>query len=226
MKKSGLLISMLAIAVLGFSQEKKVRFGIHGGANIANINSKITYSNYGTSYTSKLPFSYITGFIGGVHAEIYLSNNFYLQPELSYSQLGAKNESLNPDTTASSGKLEVKSILHYMVLPILIKYKLPETGASIFIGPQYGYLVGVTNKINSSKINEKDKSNYKSDISGIFGAEYYFPTGLGISARYQLGITNIQRPEYVDVSNLPQGIVAKSISVRNTAFTFTIGYRF
>lgn len=226
MKKFILLITMLTITVLGFSQQKKVRFGIHGGINIANINSKFTYSNFGTSYTTDLPFSSIIGLTGGVHAEIHLGNNFYLQPELSYSQLGAKNVSSNSDTTISSQQLELKSILHYMVLPVLVKYKLAKTGASIFVGPQYGYLLGVTNKINSTTINEEDNSNYKSDISGIFGAEYYFPIRIGISARYQLGITNIQKPEYFDTSTLPQGVVANSISVRNSAFTFTIGYRF
>jgi hypothetical protein len=226
MKKFRLLIPMFAIAVAGFSQEKKARFGVHAGANISSVNSKITYSNLGTSYSTELPFSSITGFVGGVHAEVYLGNHFYLQPELAYSQLGAKAVSLISDTTTPSGKLEVKSILHYVVLPVLVKYRLPKTGASIFIGPQYGYLLSTTNKINNTTINEEDKSNYKSDLSGIVGAEYYFPAGLGISARYQLGITTIQKPEYVDISDLPFGVVAKSISVRNSAFTFTIGYRF
>jgi hypothetical protein len=226
MKKSGLLIIMLAIAVVGFSQEKKVRFGIHAGANISTIHSDFTYSSGGTTFTTKLPFKSIIGFTGGVHAEVYLVKNFYLQPELSYSQLGAKNVSSIRDSTSSSGRLELKGILHYVVLPVLVKYKFSNTGASVFVGPQVGYLIGTTNKINNTTINEKDNSNYKSDFSGIFGAEYYLPLGLGVSARYQLGLSNLQRPEYIDVNNLPPGVVPKSISTGNNAFTFTVGYRF
>jgi hypothetical protein len=225
MKQPVLLATLLGIAAIGFSQDKKLKFGIHGGINVAKIHSEFTYSNNGSSYTSKLPSNSIIGLIGGVHAEVNLGKNFYLQPELSYSQLGAKNATQSADSTLLN-RLELKSVLHYLVLPVLVKYKLPKTGASIFIGPQYGYLLGVTNTINSTTINDKDNSNYKSDISGIVGAEYFFPIGLGISARYQLGITNIQKPEYVNLSNLPQGVVAQSISVRNSAFSFTIGYRF
>lgn len=226
MKGSVLLVTLLLIAGVCFSQEKMVLFGVHGGINIANINSKFTYSNWGTSYTTDLPFSSITGLTGGVHVEIHLGNHFYLQPALSYSQLGAKSVSSYLDSTSSSGKLELKSVLHYITVPVLLKYKFWGTSASLFVGPQYGYLVGVTNRINSTTINEKDESNYKSDIAGVFGAEYYLPMGFGISARYQLGISNIQKPEYFDTGTLPQDVVAKSFSVRNCAFTFTIGYRF
>lgn len=226
MRKFALLIIMLAMAVIGFSQKEKVKFGIQAGVNIAGINSKITYASFGSSYTSKLPFDNIIGITGGVQAEKHVTKHFYLQPELSYSQLGAKNVYPNADTTTSSGDLTVKSTLHYLVLPVLVKYKLGNTGAGIYAGPQFGYLLATTNKINSTTINEKDNSNYKTDLSGIFGAEYYLQTGLGISARYQLGILNIQKSNYIDLSNFPQEATPRSIYVRNNAVTITIGYRF
>ncbi len=226
MKKFGLVLTMLAIAGIGFSQKEKVKFGMQAGVNIASLHSKITYASFGTSYSTKIPFDNIVGITGGVQAEIHLAKQFYLQPELSYSQLGAKSVYPNADSTTSSGDLTVKGILHYLVLPVLVKYKLSNTGASIFLGPQVCYLLGVTNKINSTTINEKDNSNYKTDLAAIFGAEYYLPMGLGISARYQLGFQNIQNPDYVDLNSFPTDVAPKSIFVRNNALTVTIGYRF
>lgn len=225
MKKFGLLLTLLAMAVVSFSQKQKARFGLQAGINIASLHSKINYASFGTSYSTKIPFDNIVGITGGVHAEIHLAKQFYLQPELSYSQLGAKNV-YPTDSTASSDKLTVKSILHYIVLPVLVKYKFANTDAAVYVGPQFGYLLGTTNKINSTTINEKDNSNYKTDLAAIFGAEYYLPMGLGISARYQLGFQNIQNPDYVDLNSFPTDVAPKSIFVRNNALTVIIGYRF
>lgn len=226
MKKTTLLLSMFAIAVLGFSQEKTIRFGIQIGGNISNIESRFTYASSGITYSTKLPSNSISGITAGVQAEIPLLKDFYLQPELSYIQLGAKNVYEFSTWDSTIGKLELKGILHYVSLPVLVKYKIPKTGAGIFAGPQFSYLAGVTNKINETTIKGKGESNYKTDFAAIFGAEYYLPIGLGASARYQLGISNIQKPEYFNMNSLPRGVTGKTISVRNTAFSFAVGYRF
>lgn len=226
MKKALLLFSMISSTVLGFSQDKPVRFGIKAGMNISNIKSTFRYQSFGTNYSTDLPFKSIVGLNAGVQTEIPLFTNFFLQPELSYSSMGAKEVYPIYDTTAPNNEIVLKSILHYVVVPVLVKYKIPKTGIGIFLGPQVGYLVGVTNSISNTTINEKDESNYKADFSVVFGAEYYLPAGFGISARYQLGISNIQKPEYIDFSDYPSNISPKSISVRNNAFNFTVGYRF
>lgn len=226
MKKALFVVSMLTTTVLGFSQDKTLRFGVTGGMNVSNIKSTFRYMSFGTNYSTDLPFKSIIGINAGIQAEIPLFNNFFLQPELSYSSMGAKDVYPIYDTTAATNEIVFKSVLHYAVVPVLIKYKIPKTGVGIFLGPQVGYLIGVTNSVSKTTIDEKDESNYKGDFSALFGAEYFLPMGLGVSARYQLGISNIQKPEYIDFSNYPPNISPKSISVRNSAFSFTVGYRF
>ena len=226
MKRSLLLVGTLVISVLCFSQKKRVEFGIQAGANYSTVRSTLEYTSFGEMYTTKSTLEYLPGFTGGVHAQIHLANHLYLQPEISYSQLGAKQSYLNYDSVQPTNDLTLKSILHYIVLPVLVKYQFGKTGAAVYAGPQVGYLLATTNKINNTTVNEEDNSNFKADFSSIFGAEYYFPLGLGISARYQLGFANIQKAEYVDLNSFPPDVAPKSISIRNNAFTVTIGYRF
>ncbi|WP_153799693.1 porin family protein [Foetidibacter luteolus] len=209
-------VLMLAFTALIGQQNGKIKFGAHAGINIANIVSKL--NNTGFSYSQ----SAIVGFNAGVSAEIHIANGFYLQPEPSFSQLGAKiypipfsyySQYLG---SGDSGNVTVKSVLNYITLPVLIKYKLQGTGLGFFIGGQYGVLVRATDKVsNSSKsilVNSKDDYN-SGDFAGLIGAEYYLPLGIGLSAKYQHGFSNIQK-----------GSEAIG-TVKNRAFSIAISYR-
>jgi hypothetical protein len=59
-----------------------------------------------------------------------------------------------------------------------------------------------------------DKKNYTDgNFGGIVGAEYYLPMGLGFSARYMAGISNI-------ISEARQGE-----SMHTNVFSFSIAYK-
>lgn len=207
MKKISMIICLLAISTALFAQEQ-VTWGIHAGVNVANVTEK--GNGVSASWSSKV------GFIGGIDVQLPIAPSFLIQPELNFSQLGAK-------INVSDGTDYVKeSITHnYLSVPILFKYKVQNTGLGIFAGPQYSYLLSAKGSgstsvdVDESDLNGSSTDGYnRSEFSGVFGAEYYFPCNFGISARYQVGFTNIAKD------------AEDGTSVKNHGFTFTVGYRF
>ena len=109
--------------------------------------------------------------LGGL-AHIHLSKEFAIQPELMYSGQGAN---------FSGGDIK----LSYINLPVIAQYMFGE-GFRIQTGPQFGLLTGA--KVGNSEA--KDSFN-GFDLSWSFGAGWLSPSGLGIDARYNLGLTDI-----------------------------------
>ena len=181
-----------------FAQEETttpgVRFGLKAGINIANLSIK---PNDAENQASSL-----ISITGGVFATIPGGPGFAVQPELNYSGLGAKEKS-------SGGKV----LLNYLTLPVLLKYSFESSGFGAYLGPQIGYLLSAKAKVGGLSIDAKDQIK-KTDVAGIIGVEYFLPVGVGLSARYQLGFTNIAKE------------TAAGESEKNKAITFTIGYRF
>lgn len=190
----------LAITVVAFSavttQAQTTSFGLKGGMTSANITEK--FESVSVSLSSKI------GFYAGAFADIGVSENFGIQPELFYSLLGAKLKGTDGDPDASLD-------LGYINLPVLAKYK--KDGFSAFLGPQIGYLLSAKSKSGSDTEDEKDQLK-STDFSGVIGVGYTLTNGFGFDARYQLGFTNISK----DATD--QG------SVKNSAFMIGIHYVF
>lgn len=195
--KTLLLVLLVITSATLFAQTEPtrgVRFGVKAGINIANLTIK--------SEDLEGSPGPLLGIAGGVFATIPGGAGFSVQPELQYLGLGAKEKGT-----------EAKIMLNYLALPILAKYSLEDAGFAAYIGPQISYLLSAKTKVGG--VSEDTKSDTKStDVSGIIGVEYFLPAGLGLSARYQLGLTNIAK-----------GADAGG-SVKNKALTITFGYRF
>lgn len=159
----GLLLSVQAIN----AQSVHPHFGLKGGLNFSTLNLE---SN--TDLKSKVGFH-----IGGL-AHLHISKHFAIQPELVYSGQGAKFE-------ANDSKLN----LNYINLPILAQY-MTGSGFRLETGPQVGALVSAKVKNDGNETSVKDEYK-KVDFSWAFGAGFVTNSGLGIDARYNLGISNI-----------------------------------
>jgi hypothetical protein len=73
-------------------------------------------------------------------------------------------------------------------------------GFRVQTGPQVGF--AVSSKIESGDIEQNINSSINTvDFSWSFGAGYLFPEGLGIDARYNLGITNVNSASTPEVRN-------------------------
>ncbi len=196
MKKLFFAITAIALSAVT-AQAQTTSFGLKGGITSANVKEK--FGGMSLSYSSKI------GFYAGAFADIGVSENFGVQPELFYSSLGAKQKGTDggPDASLDFG---------YINLPILAKYN--HSGFSAFLGPQIGYLVSAKSKSGGESEDIKDQIK-STDFSGVIGAGYTLTNGFGFDARYQIGFSNISKD---DGDN--------NGSVKNSAFMIGIHYRF
>ena len=165
------------------SPKGHINIGIKGGANFYNINN-----DNNVTYDSKIGFN--LGLIGHIH----VAKHFALQPEIQYSAQGAKFDINNINTKYNLG---------YINVPVLLQY-MWDNGFRLQAGPQAGILVSAKSKINDNTVDIKN--NFKPlDLGLSFGASYIHPsTGVGIDARYNLGLSNIN--ESSDVKSTNRGL--------------------
>jgi hypothetical protein len=174
-------IMLAVIAILSFSlfmQAQQTHFGLKAGLNVASLSVED-----GEDYDSRVGLH-----LGGL-AHIHISKHFALQPEFVFSMQGGESD--NDD---------FKFKLNYINIPVLMQY-MTNDGFRLQTGPQFGFLVGAETKIGNVEIDVKDELN-AFDLSWAFGAGYLFPSGFGIDARYNLGLTNIEEDnDVVDTKN-------------------------
>ncbi|MDE1191704.1 MAG: porin family protein [Arachidicoccus sp.] len=193
------------------------QIGIFGGLSVSNQ----WESNDGYSQSDDA----IAGGIAGIQLALPISYGWYIQPEVTYTNMGTKYyQDASSDDDYGGG---VKLRMNYLNVPILFKYQEPFTGVGIFFGPQYGYLLSAHTyptsypKPDITSVDVKD-GYHKNELSGLVGLEYYFPNNgrpgpkFGFSARYQFGITNVLNNDYYQTDG----------SIRNNAFFLTAGIRF
>jgi len=196
MKK--IILSIVAILTFGFvnAQEKEdMSFGIKGGLNISTITN---VNDVGVSSSS------LIGFHVGVFGEFMVSDKFAIQPELLYSAQGIKL-----DFDGDKGDLK----LDYINIPVMAKYYVAEA-FSLEFGPQIGFLVSA--KAKSGGVSEDVKDQFKStDVSLGFGANYNFAEKFMLGARYNLGLTRLQKDLFPGESES-----------KNSVFQISLGYKF
>lgn len=180
-------ITVITVLTIVSINAQDVKFGAKAGLNLAFIT--------GDDSEDLDPN---TDFHLGVMAEFKISDKFSLQPELVYSGQGA-------DTNiASEGSIS----LNYLNLPLIGKYYVTER-LSLEAGPQIGVLL-------STKGGTVDYKELLKPIDyGVnFGVGYKLDNGLNFTARYNLGLSNI---------NDVDGFSDKN---SNGVFQLSVGYFF
>ncbi len=183
-KLFGIVVSVLLFASIVAAQE--THFGLKAGVNISSANV-----SPGSDFSSKAGLH-----IGGL-AHIHLSRQFALQPEVVYSMQGGERD-------------DVKLKLNYINIPLLAQY-MTASGFRLQTGPQLGLLVSGKTEDDDVERNIKDDLS-STDFSWTFGAGYLFPSGLGVDARYNLGITDVWE--------------GSSAKIKNSVFQFGLFYQF
>ena len=185
MKKLFFTFSVIAFSAVGvFAQG--ISGGLKAGVNFANQ----IYSGGGFSASADSR----TGFHAGGYLNISFSDKFGIQPELLYSSQGSKLADIDFKTD-------------YLTLPIMIKYN-PAPIFNIHFGPQFGFLM-------SAKQDDDDVKEFMKglDLGAGLGAGVDLPMGLGLSARYVFGLSNISDDDQSDGT------------VKNTALQFSVTYK-
>jgi hypothetical protein len=169
MKKIIIMTTTVLFCIVCKVKAQNAEFGIKGGLNVSNLHS---------SATNNLdPRASV--YLGGL-AHIHLNKYWAVQPELIYSCQG---------TTQNTDGGDVTYRLNYVNMPVLLQYMF-DGGFRLQTGPQLGLLASA--KLKSEGTITDIKKNYTSgDFSWSFGGGYLTHSGLGIDARYNLGINNI-----------------------------------
>jgi len=169
------VILFLGLTTLLKAQSADTHFGLKAGLNISSLDEK-----NGVDFNSKAGFH-----IGGL-AHVHLSPHFAVQPEIVYSEQGGKDGADKWD-------------INYINIPVLFQY-MTGAGLRLQTGPQLGF--AVSSKIKSGDIEQNIKDDVKTvDVSWSLGAGYLFPEGIGIDARYNIGLTNVNDAETPVVRN-------------------------
>lgn len=207
MKKQVVLVA-IALFAFTFTNAQDIKFGAKAGVNFASIGGDQTNGLDGA-----------TGFhIGGL-VEILFSEKFGIQPEILYSAQGAKSEESALGITVTS-----KTKLDYINIPILGKYYVTDA-LSLEAGPQIGFLASANvetevegaGDVDIEGEGESDISEFTSgtDFSLAAGATYRLPMGVFFSARYALGLSNIN-----------DGPGSDNFKNQNNVAQLSVGYSF
>ena len=178
-----------AVTVLCISSAVgQTAYGLKGGVNIADRS--------GDLYASR-----VSGH-GGFFANVSITKNFFIQPELLYSGEGFEFWSTN---------VKHKWVLNYIQFPVMLQY-YPISHVYVETGPQVGFLISAKDKIEESSQDGKD---YINSVQFAIGA------GLGIKAtdniivygRYNFGLSDITSP-HADLVDVHSNVGQIGIAVR------------
>ena len=170
MKKILFLSVFTAAAFIGQAQ---IKFGIKAGANFSK------FSGDDAKMEDVSP-KFLTGFAGGGLVNISLNEMFSVQPEVLYSMEGTMYKESGEKATYKTD---------YINIPVLFQYNNPS-GFYAETGPQVGFLMSA--KVSYGGVSADAKDSFKKiNFSWGLGAGYKLSNGLGIGARYNLGLANI-----------------------------------
>lgn len=200
------MLTAVAVMAFAFSNAQETKFGVKAGLNLTNLTGDVQDA------------SSLVGFQIGGFAEIKLTDKFAIQPELLFSTQGAKNKF----TDFEEGTYEYDTKLNYLNIPVLAKYYITEA-FSVEAGPQIGVL------LSAKEDGEDAKDYYKSvDFGFNVGAGYNFTENLSVGLRYTIGLSSVyDTPDSIDdFDEFDEFDGLGDLSVRNSVFALTVGYKF
>jgi hypothetical protein len=181
---------LLLLLLASVSAHAEFGLGLKAGANFATQKASSSF---------QLPdFKTRTGFLGGGYVNFFFGETIGVQPEVLFSQKGAKIEDV-----------DLVNNLTYVDVPILLRVHFLKI-LDIHAGPQFSFLANATQDGDGGDENLKDKLK-NSDVSLAFGAGVNLPLKLNLTARYVLGLTDISEIEDVEI--------------KNSTFQLTLGFR-
>lgn len=169
-------IPLIVLSTSLFAQT--FQFGLKGGVNVSNFT--------GTTFNN-VEKKALIGFHGGALLSLLLGDHFAIQPEALFSTQGAKFKS---GTTSNDYKVS------YLNVPVMAKIRFPG-GFYVEAGPQVGFKLKENIPAGSTA---KDFAN-NLDFAVDGGLGFHGKSGLGIGARYVVGISKVGNADNVDYSN-------------------------
>ncbi len=207
--------------------------GFKGGLNFSTLRGDFTFVEDGVEMD--FPMSTKTGFVVGAAFNTSLLPFISLQPEILYSEKGAKIDMPFDEfdffDEFGSASVDASIDLAYLEVPVLLRAGFPIPGFSPFVyaGPAFAfnlsaemnYDIDVT--VNGMQFSESESEDIKDDIKSFDlgfvlggGLEFGLPMlKLHAEIRYTMGLSNI-----LDIENnnnddidLKNGVVSLMVGV-------------
>jgi hypothetical protein len=201
-----MLVGMTSVA----SAQVQLAIGLKGGLNFASLN---------TNSSIKSNYSNHTGYHAGAYV-MFKFSKVAIQPEVVFSKQGQ---------TFTFNQQDYNSNYDYINIPIMIKFYLVG-GLNLQAGPQFGFLASSKGALISagsgSVQTNQDLKNFvkSSDVSIGVGLGWDLPFGLNVGARYNIGVSDINKysgssvaPAYVSTMQTSQS--------KNQVIQISVGYR-
>lgn len=198
MKKTLYVLALVAgLASTAQAQRSNVSLGLKAGGTLSNLVGADAdgYKN-------------LFGFHAGIFANLGITDMVAFQPELLYSQKGAKQPIPNEE--------DVTRRFHYVDVPLA--FHVNADGLFFEAGPQVGFLVAAQSKFRSTSTDIKDNYNTV-DFGYLSGLGYQRKEGLGIGLRYNGAFINVRKE--ITIAN-----VSFQDRARNSAFQLYLTYSF
>ena len=172
------------------------------------------------------------GYIIGGEAEYQFAKKFSVAAGINYTSQGCGWKDI--DYFDGGAKIKIKDqsdILGYIKIPIVANYYIFK-GFAVKTGVQFGFMVsskffahgeadydlfgdGVKRAVDLyGTVDMKDQYK-KFDFSIPVGVSYQFKVPIVIDARYQIGLTKLNKYSYDGIKDS-----------KNSVFTLTVGYKF
>ena len=241
MKKTALILVLAFFTFATTAQSLiPIKYGIKAGLNISNI---ISNPNEGVK---NIDNSALMGIAGGFYMEIALSDKWYINPELIYSQKGVSftyeythHYDVNQkDVHNTSHELK----LGYIELNPTISFKASDKLALNF-GPSVSFLITPEYTPLADKGEKDQLTNHEELIDGSFteetidvgvnlGISYYLTENLLINSRVQTGLMKVGTVEKtIKLEEIANGVSINKpkinvYEIKNSTILFSIAYLF
>lgn len=177
--RMGFLLSALLVTATRLSAQS-FQLGIKGGGSLSDFLS--TTSTSGTSYSVQ------AGWNAGAFVNFWLGNHFAIAPEVLYTTNGA---GIKETSTSDGANVNVNNNLrlHYISFPVMVKVRFTG-GFYLEAGPE------VSVNVSSSTWEDQSVRNLtnSAELGAAAGLGYQSPIGLGVSLRYNAGLTTVNHP--------------------------------
>jgi len=175
------------------ASQAQFKVGIKAGAGLSNQNSNVAN---GAKLVGTESFR---GYHAGLVADAQLTEHIYLQPQLLYSQKGAKY-------TNKGSAYETKLTTRNIELAANVLFKVNTSFGKVFAGagPTLGYSLSGKLEQNgqSGKLYTGDLKDWKRiDLGAGATAGVEFNNGLFASVNYQMGLLDINKSAATDTKN-------------------------
>jgi hypothetical protein len=184
-----------AMASSNAGKDAKFRFGVKAGANV---------SNFMTADGSKLDFTNasLANFTGGATVEWLFWKGLGIDAGVMYTAKGteykAGDDIISDIYTDLMGTNSVmKATIHYLEVPVNIKYKLSIKGLKeliapfVYVGPSFAFKLGEEVSFGDTNIKENEVDFNAVDVALNVGLGVEIIKHLNVSAQYGWGLGTV-----------------------------------